>query len=116
MDAGAAGVLAMRYNIYVATAARLVAGVYAGLLGGQSFGAAVRAARTSLAASPPGGTGAAIQDWMVPVAYEAAPLHLTTLPPGNDQRDRARVPGPAGHPQPPRRCAARSARCGFLRP
>ena len=86
MDAGAAGVLAMRYNIYVATAARLVAGVYAGLLAGQSFGASVRAARISLAASAPGGTDAAIQDWMVPVAYEAAPLHLTTLPPGTNQQ------------------------------
>jgi hypothetical protein len=84
MDAGTAGVLAMRYNIYVATAARLVAGVYTGLLAGESFGAAVRAARTTLAASPPGGTGAAIGDWMVPVAYEAAPLHLTTLPPGTN--------------------------------
>ena len=80
MDAGAAGVLAMRYNIYVETAARLVAGVYAGLLDGQSFGAAVRCARITLATSPAGGTGAAIQDWMVPVAYEAAPLRLTTQP------------------------------------
>ena len=92
MDAGTAGVLAMRYNIYVATAARLVASVYAGLLGGQSFGAAVRTARISLATSPPPGTGAAIQDWMVPVAYEAAPLHLTTHPPGNHYDETAPAP------------------------
>ena len=59
INAGTAGVLAMRYNIYVATAARLVAGVYAGLLGGESFGASVRAARISLATSAPGGTGGA---------------------------------------------------------
>jgi CHAT domain-containing protein/AAA ATPase-like protein len=96
MDTGAAGVLAMRYNVYVATAARLVADVYAGLLGGRSFGAAVRAARISLATGPPGGTSAAIHDWMVPVAYEAAPLHLTTPPPGQDH-DRA-TPASAAEP------------------
>jgi CHAT domain/AAA domain len=96
MDAGAAGVLAMRYNIYVTTAARLVADVYAALLEGQSFGAAVRAARTTLATPPPASTSAAIQDWMVPVAYEAAPLHLTTMPPG---RDHAETP-PASQAQP----------------
>jgi CHAT domain/AAA ATPase domain len=95
MDTGMAGVLAMRYNIYVATAARLVAGVYAGLVDGLSFGAAVRAARTSLATSPPASTGAAIQDWLVPVAYEAAPLHLTTRPPGNDHETRPVSPARA---------------------
>lgn len=91
MDAGAAGVLAMHYNVYVATAARLVADVYAGLLGGQSFGAAVRAARTALAASPPGGTSAPIRDWMVPVAYEAAPLNLTSRPPSKDHDETTPV-------------------------
>ena len=52
MDAGVAGVVAMRYNVYVGTAARFTADVYAGLLAGQPLGAAVTAARRQLAASP----------------------------------------------------------------
>ena len=80
MDNGVAGVLAMRYNIYVPTAARFIAGLYDGLLQGRSFGAAVRAARQGLAAAPLTGTGVTVQDWLVPVAYEAAPLHLTITP------------------------------------
>ena len=54
MDAGVAGVVAMRYNVYVGTAARFTADVYAGLLAGQPLGAAVTAARSQLAASPAG--------------------------------------------------------------
>ncbi|MGA2827533.1 MAG: CHAT domain-containing protein [Streptosporangiaceae bacterium] len=77
MDTGVAGVLAMRYNVYVATAARFVADLYAGLVQGQSFGAAVSVARQYLASGPPSGTGVKVPDWMVPVAYEATPLHLT---------------------------------------
>lgn len=96
MDAGATGVLAMRYNVYVATAARLVADVYARLVDGQSFGAAVTAARTTLAEGPPAGPGAVIQDWMVPIAYEAIPLHLTTRPTGSDPAGAA----PSAQPQP----------------
>jgi CHAT domain len=85
MDVGVAGVLAMRYDFYVPTAARFVADLYAALLQGQSFGAAVRAARQSLASSPPDDTGIAVSDWMVPVAYEAAPLHLISEPAATDR-------------------------------
>jgi hypothetical protein len=77
MDAGVAGVLAMRYDVYVTTAARFVADLYAGLLTGLSFGAAVRDAREHLAGRPAGEAHATALDWMVPVAYEAAPLQLT---------------------------------------
>jgi hypothetical protein len=85
MDAGVAGVVAMRYDVYVGTAARFTADVYAGLLAGQSLGAAVTAARTRLAAAPPSDPGGLVQDWVVPVAYEAAPLHLVqaTAPRGH---------------------------------
>jgi hypothetical protein len=82
MDAGVAGVVAMRYNVYVVTAARFIGEVYAGLLAGQPLGAAVSAARRQLAADPQrevGGEPLPLQDWMVPVVYEAAPLAL--LPP-----------------------------------
>ena len=80
MDAGVAGVLAMRYDVYVTTAARFVADLYAGLLAGRSFGAAVRDARQHLAARPAGEAHATAFDWMVPVAYEATPLQLTPEP------------------------------------
>ncbi len=88
MDTGVAGVLAMRYNVYVATAAQFVADLYARLVQGQSFGGAVRAARQHLASSPPGGTSVTVSDWMVPVAYEAAPLHLTRKPASGDHAGR----------------------------
>jgi CHAT domain-containing protein len=76
MDAGVAGVLAMRYNVFVSAAARFVADLYAGMVQGQSFGAAVHLARQNLAARPSADGGVAVPDWLVPVAYEAAPLHL----------------------------------------
>ena len=76
MDAGVAGVVAMRYDVYVGTAARFAADVYAGLLAGQSLGAAVTAGRRQLAARPADEPAVPVQDWVVPVAYEAAPLHL----------------------------------------
>ena len=52
MDAGVAGVVAMRYNVYVVTAARFIGELYAGLLAGQPLGGAVSAARRQLAADP----------------------------------------------------------------
>ena len=85
MDAGVAGVVAMRYNVYVVTAAQFVAEVYAGLLAGQPLGGAVSMARRQLAASPQrqiGGRPLPLQDWVVPVVYEAAPLALLPASPG----------------------------------
>jgi CHAT domain-containing protein len=82
MDAGVVAVLAMRYNVFVAAAARFVADLYAGMVRGQSFGAAVRTARQDLAAGPSDGGGVVVPDWLVPVAYEAAPLHLISKPAG----------------------------------
>ncbi len=79
MDAGVAGVVAMRYNIYVVTAARLVAELYASLVRGDSLGGAVTLARTSLADNPLREvvyTPLPLQDWTVPVVYEATPLEL----------------------------------------
>jgi len=79
MDAGAAGVVAMRYNVYVVTAARLAAELYAGLGRGASLGEAVTLARKNLADNPLREVVYAplpLQDWTVPVVYEAAPLKL----------------------------------------
>ena len=52
MDAGVAGVVAMRYNVYVVTAAKFIGKVYASLLAGRQLGQAVTAARRHLAAEP----------------------------------------------------------------
>jgi hypothetical protein len=76
VDAGVAGVVAMRYDVYVGAAARFTADMYAGLLAGRSLGAAVTAGRRRLAAAPPRDPGGPVQDWVVPVAYETVPLHL----------------------------------------
>ena len=51
-DEGVPGVVAMRYNVYVVTAAQFVADLYAHLLAGRSLGQAATAARRALAADP----------------------------------------------------------------
>ena len=78
-DAGVPGVVAMRYNVYVVTAAQFVADLYAHLLSGRSLGQAAAAARRALAADPVrqiGRVPVSLQDWAVPVVYESAPLVL----------------------------------------
>jgi tetratricopeptide (TPR) repeat protein len=78
-DAGVPGVVAMRYNVYVVTAAQFVADLYAQLLAGRPLGEAVTAARRGLADDPNrqiGPAPVALQDWAVPVVYESAPLVL----------------------------------------
>ncbi len=78
-DAGVPGVVAMRYNVYVVTAAQYMADLYAHLLAGRSLGQAATAARRALADNPTrqiGGPLVALEDWAVPVIYEAAPLTL----------------------------------------
>jgi tetratricopeptide (TPR) repeat protein len=79
MDAGVAGVVAMRYNVYVVTAAQFVADLYASLAQGQSLGEAVSMGRKQLAAQPLREIAfdpIPLQDWSVPVVYEAAPIQL----------------------------------------
>lgn len=82
-DIGVPGVVAMRYNVYVVTAAQFTADLYAHLLAGKSLGQAATAARKALAADPVRQIGAvpvALQDWVVPVVYESAPLVLLRPP------------------------------------
>jgi len=52
MDAGVAGVVAMRYNVYVVTAAQFVADMYATLVEGRSLGESVSMGRKQLSAKP----------------------------------------------------------------
>ena len=80
-DAGVPGVVAMRYSVYVVTAARFIADLYAALLAGQPLGAAVTAGRRQLAAQPNRQIAfdpLPLQDWSVPVVYESAPIALFT--------------------------------------
>jgi hypothetical protein len=79
MDAGVAGVVAMRYNVYVVTAAQFVADLYAALVRGSSLGEAVTLGRKLLADKPLREIAydpIMLQDWPVPVVYEAAPIAL----------------------------------------
>lgn len=92
MDAGATGVLAMGYNVYVATAARLVAELYASLGHGSSLGEAVTRARGNLHENPLREVAfdpLPLQDWTVPVVHEAAPVRLF-------RKNRKRASGGAG--------------------
>lgn len=76
---GVAGVLAMRYNVYVITAALFASELYASLGRGGTFGEAVTPARKNLADNPLREVVFAplpLQDWIVPVVYEATPLQL----------------------------------------
>jgi tetratricopeptide (TPR) repeat protein len=79
VNAGVPGVVAMRYNVYVVTAAQFVADLYEALAQGYSLGGAVTSGRRQLAAQPLREVGyepRPLQDWMVPVVYESARLSL----------------------------------------
>ena len=83
MDAGVAGVVAMRYSVYVVTAAQFVADLYASLAQGHTLGEAVTLGRKQLAAQPLRTIAydpLPLQDWPVPVVYEAAPIALFPKP------------------------------------
>jgi tetratricopeptide (TPR) repeat protein len=79
MDAGVAGVVAMRFNVFVETAAHFVADVYDALVRGQALGEAASFGRKQLAAQPTRSIAfdpVRLEDWPVPVAFEAAPVAL----------------------------------------
>ncbi|WP_144022848.1 CHAT domain-containing protein [Asanoa hainanensis] len=88
-DAGVAGVVAMRYSVYVVTAAQFVADLYAALLAGRTLGGAVSTGRRQLAAQPNRSIAfdpRPLQDWSVPIVYETASVTLV-----NTKRDTARI-------------------------
>ena len=83
VDQGIPAVLGMRYSVYVVTAAQYVGQLYAALASGRSFGQAASEGRKHLHLNPDRWLGLQprpLQDWFVPVIYEAAPLAL--LPAG----------------------------------
>jgi hypothetical protein len=81
IDSGVGGVVAMRYNVYVVTAAQFVADLYESLANGETLGAAVTLGRKQLRAQPLREIAyepRPLQDWMVPIVHEAAPIALFT--------------------------------------
>jgi tetratricopeptide (TPR) repeat protein len=79
MNTGAAGVVAMRYSVYVVTAAQFVAELYGALARGRTLGEAVSFARGNLADKPNrkiAYDARPLQDWSVPVVWERTPLRL----------------------------------------
>src|ERR1022692_3501835 len=79
MDAGAAGVVAMRYNVFVDTAAQFMGQIYDRLAQGDALGEAASFARKQLHDQPLREIAfdpRPLQDWMVPVVFEAEPVAL----------------------------------------
>jgi len=79
MDTGIAGVVAMRYVLYVETAKKFVADLYGALVPGQSLGEAVTFGRKQLAANPQREIAYKpinLQDWSVPIVFETAAIEL----------------------------------------
>ena len=118
MNAGAAGVVAMRYSVYVVTAAQFVAELYGALARGRTLGEAVAWARGNLADEPNrkiAYDARPLQDWAVPVVWERTPLSLwPQKPEGAPLRINARQRrGDGGRP---RRQTAAASRGRLLRP
>jgi len=72
MDSGASGVVAWRYSVFVDTAAQYMADLYGALASGLSLGEAATLARKQLNSAG----GRTIEDWTVPIVFEAAPVQL----------------------------------------
>ncbi len=84
IDQGIPAVLGMRYSVYVVTASQYIGQLYAALAGGGTFGQAATQGRKHLQLNPDRWLGLEprpLQDWFVPVAYEAGPIEL--LPVGH---------------------------------
>ncbi|HMF55492.1 MAG TPA: CHAT domain-containing protein [Pyrinomonadaceae bacterium] len=81
LKAGVGGVVAMTYSVYVQTSVRFVARLYEALMKGEELARAVALAREELRTHPqrfsPIGD-IPLQDWVVPVLFEAAPVRATS--------------------------------------
>jgi len=85
VDQGIPAVLGMRYSVFVVTAAQYIGQLYAALAQGRPFGQAASEGRKHLALNPDRWVGLQprpLQDWFVPVVYEAMPIRL--LPPRDE--------------------------------
>ncbi len=78
LQAGARGVVAMAYSVYVHTAARFMKRLYECFLSGHDLSRSVQMARNDLYASPDRSTARGrlpLQDWMVPILLESAEVN-----------------------------------------
>jgi tetratricopeptide (TPR) repeat protein len=81
VEAGVPGVVAMRHNVYVATAAKFVSDLYTSLVRGLTLGEAVAEGRKQLSRHPERDFAYGprqLQDWPVPVVFETTPITLCT--------------------------------------
>ena len=79
IDQGIPAVLGMRYSVFVVTAAQYIGELYANLAKGRGFGQAASEGRKHLKENPDRWVGLQprpLQDWFVPVVYEATPMVL----------------------------------------
>lgn len=79
INQGIPAVLGMRYSVYVVTAAQYIGQLYAALAKGRGFGQAATEGRKHLQLNPERWIGLQprpLQDWFVPVAYEANSIEL----------------------------------------
>ncbi len=79
IDQGIPAVLGMRYSVFVVTAAQYIGQLYSALAKGRGFGQAATEGRKHLYLNPDRWIGLKprpLQDWFVPVVYEAMPLLL----------------------------------------
>jgi tetratricopeptide (TPR) repeat protein len=82
----------MRYTVYAVTAAQFVAELYAALVQGQALSEAVTWGRQQLYAQPLREIAyqpQPLQDWLVPMVYEAAPVALLPKPTFNPSQGEA---------------------------
>lgn len=78
-DQGVPCVLAMRFNVFVETAAHFMLNFYSAWAEGSTMGEAVSAARTQLSAEPLRESmphAVRLEDWIVPVSFEAKSVRL----------------------------------------
>jgi tetratricopeptide (TPR) repeat protein len=84
VDQGIPAVLGMRYSVYVVTAAQYIGQLYLALAKGRSFGEAATEGRKHLHLNPDRWIGLEarpLQDWFVPVIYEAHAMQLGSAAP-----------------------------------
>ncbi len=104
IDQGIPAVLGMRYSVFVVTAAQYIGQLYANLAKGRPFGEAASEGRKHLATNPDRWVGLEprpLQDWFVPVVYEAMPIGL--LPAADAGASRSTAPS-STLSRPTRRC------------
>ncbi|HLK59259.1 MAG TPA: tetratricopeptide repeat protein, partial [Chthonomonadaceae bacterium] len=83
LKAGAGGVVAMAYSVYVPTAVRFMARLYEALIQGKDLAQSCTLAREALRDHPQRSSAIGpidLQDWIVPILFEAAPVQLTARP------------------------------------